>query len=102
MSFVMASPAVSKPIDKGVTSNTTHTAPCSSLASPLSSRSSPPQSQVVVSVTSVVVCVVVVVVVVVVEWLYYAERIIIVGWADLSDFFRPFSSVKCVFLFYVQ
>ena len=31
--------------------------------------------------------VVVVVVVVAVEWLYYSERIIIVRWADLSDFF---------------
>ena len=30
---------------------------------------------------------VVVVVVVVVEWLYYSKRIIIVRWADLSDFF---------------
>ena len=29
-----------------------------------------------------------VVVVVVVEWLYYSKRIIIVRWADLSDFFR--------------
>ena len=36
--------------------------------------------------------------VVVVEWLYYSKRIIIVRWADLSDFFfRSFSSVKCVF-----
>ena len=35
--------------------------------------------------------VVVVVVVVVVEWLYYSNRIIIVRWADLSDFFRSFS-----------
>ena len=26
-------------------------------------------------------------VVVVVEWLYYSKRIIIVRWADLSDFF---------------
>ena len=41
-------------------------------------------------------------VVVVVEWLYYSKRIIIVRWADLSDFFRSFSSVKCVFLFHVQ
>ena len=48
MSFVMTSPAVSKPTDKGVTSNTSHTAPSSSLASPLSSRSSPPQFQVVI------------------------------------------------------
>ena len=45
---------------------------------------------------------VVVVVVVVVEWLYYSKRIIIVRWADLSDFFRSFSSEKCVFLFHVQ
>ena len=36
-----------------------------------------------------------VVVVVVVEWLYYSKRIIIVRWADLIDFFRSFSSVKC-------
>ena len=43
-----------------------------------------------------------VVVVVVVERLNYSRRIIIVRWADLSDFFRSFSSVKCVFLFYVQ
>ena len=36
-------------------------------------------------------------------WLYYSKRIIIVRWADLSDFFfRSFSSVKCVFLFHVQ
>ena len=28
-----------------------------------------------------------VVAVVVVEWLYYSKRIIIVRWADLSDFF---------------
>ena len=41
-------------------------------------------------------------VVVVVEWLYYYKRIIIVRWADLSDFFRSFSYVKCVFLFHVQ
>ena len=34
--------------------------------------------------------VVVVVVVVVVEWLYYSKRIIIVRWADLSDFFVDF------------
>ena len=32
-------------------------------------------------------CCCVVVVVVVVEWLYYSKRIIIVRWADLSDFF---------------
>ena len=38
-------------------------------------------------------------VVVVVEWLYYSKRIVIVRWADLSDFFRSFSSVKCVFCF---
>ena len=37
-----------------------------------------------------------------VDWLYYSKRIIIVRWADLSDFFRWFSSVKCVFLFHVQ
>ena len=43
----MTTPAVSKPADKGVTSNTSHTAPGSSPASPLSSRSSPPHSQVV-------------------------------------------------------
>ena len=47
--------------------------------------------------------VVVVAVVVVVEWSYFSERIIIVRWADLSDFCcRSFSSVKCVFLFHVQ
>ena len=40
----------------------------------------------------------IVVVVVVVEWLYYSKRIIIVRWADLSDF----SSISCVFLFHVQ
>ena len=48
MSFVMTSPAVSKPTDKGATSNTSHTAPGSLPASPLSSRSSPPQFQVVI------------------------------------------------------
>ena len=42
------------------------------------------------------------IIVVVVEWLYYSKRIIMVRWADLSDFFRSFSSVKCVFLFHVQ
>ena len=47
MNCVMTSPAVSKPTDKRVTSNTSHTAPGSSPASPLSSRSSPPHSQVV-------------------------------------------------------
>ena len=40
--------------------------------------------------------------VVVVEWLYYSKRIIIVTGADLTDFFRRFSSEKCVFLFHVQ
>ena len=30
------------------------------------------------------------------------EYIIIVRWAEISDFFRSFSSVKCVFLFHVQ
>ena len=40
---------------------------------------------------------------VVVEWLYYSKRIIVVRWADLSEFFfRSFSSEKCVFLFHVQ
>ena len=52
-----------------------------------------------VVVVVVVVAVVVVVVIVVVEWLYYCKRVIIVRWADLSDFFRSFSSVKCVFCF---
>ena len=47
MNFVMTS-AVSKPIGKGVTSNTSHIAPGSSPASPLPSVSSPPHSQVVV------------------------------------------------------
>ena len=38
-------------------------------------------------------------VVVVVEWLYYSKRIILVGWADLSDFFRRFSYEKmCIFV----
>ena len=39
---------------------------------------------------------------IVVEWLYYSKRIIIDKRADLSDFFRRFSSEKCVFLFHVQ
>ena len=47
MSFVKTPPAVSKPTDKGVTSNTSHTAPGSSPASPLPSVFSPPHSQVV-------------------------------------------------------
>ena len=47
MNFIMTSPAVSKPTDKGVATNASHTAPGSSPASPLSSRSSPPHSQVV-------------------------------------------------------
>ena len=43
--------------------------------------------------------VVVVVVVVVVEWLYYSKRIIIVRWADLSDFFSfIFVGKMCVFV----
>ena len=33
---------------------------------------------------------------------FYSKRIIIVRWADLGDFFRSVSSVKCVFLFHVQ
>ena len=37
---------------------------------------------------NVVVVVVVAAAAVVVEWLYYSKRIIIVRWADLSDFFR--------------
>ena len=36
---------------------------------------------------------------VVVEWLYYSKRIIIDKRAELSDFFRSFSSIKCVFCF---
>ena len=43
-----------------------------------------------------------IIVVVVVEWLYYSERLITVRSADLSELFRWFSSVKCVFLFHVQ
>ena len=43
----MTTPAVSKPTEKGVTSNTSHIVPGSSPASPLSSRSNPPYSQVV-------------------------------------------------------
>ena len=39
--------------------------------------------------------------VVVVEWLYYSKRIIIVRWADLSDFCR-FSAENVYFLFHVQ
>ena len=49
-----------------------------------------------------VVVVVVVVVVVAVVMVFYSKRIIIVRWADLSDFFRSFSSENCVFLFHVQ
>ena len=38
----------------------------------------------------------VVVVVVAVEWLYYSKRIIIVRWADLSDFFSLiFVGLEC-------
>ena len=40
--------------------------------------------------------------VVVVEWLYYSKRIIIVRWADLSDFVSSIFVGKCVFLFHVQ
>ena len=37
---------------------------------------------------------------VVVEWLYYSKRIIIVRWADLSDFFSfIFVGKMCVFVF---
>ena len=37
---------------------------------------------------------------VVVEWLYYSKRIIIVRWADLSDFFSfIFVGKMCVFCF---
>ena len=37
--------------------------------------------------------------VVVVEWLYYSKRIIIVRWADLSDFFSLiFVGKVCVFV----
>ena len=41
-----------------------------------------------------------VVVVVVVEWLYYSKRIIIVRWADLSDFVYSsiFVGKMCVFV----
>ena len=43
--------------------------------------------------------VVVFVVVVFVEWLYYSKRIIIVRWADLSDFFSLIFVCKmCVFV----
>ena len=38
----------------------------------------------------------------VVEWLNYSKRIIIVGWADLSEFVRSFSLEKWVFLFHDQ
>ena len=37
-----------------------------------------------------------------VEWLHHSKRIIIVRSADLSDFFRSFSSVNCVFFFHAQ
>ena len=38
-------------------------------------------------------------VVVVVEWSYYSERIIIVRWADLSDFFSSiFVGKMCIFV----
>ena len=47
-------------------------------------------------------CVVVVVVVVVffwcVEWLYFSNRIIVVRWADLSDFLLIFVRKMCVFV----
>ena len=37
--------------------------------------------------------------VVVVEWLYYSKRIIIVRWADLSDFFSSiFVGKMCIFV----
>ena len=39
---------------------------------------------------------------VVVDWLYYSKRIIVDEGADLSEFFRWFSSVKCVFLLHAQ
>ena len=42
------------------------------------------------------VVVAVVVVVVVVEWLYYSKRIIIVRWADLSDFSSIFVGKMCI------
>ena len=35
-----------------------------------------------------------------VEWLYYSKRIIIVRWADLSDFFSSiFVGNMCIFCF---
>ena len=41
----------------------------------------------------------IIIVVVVVEWLYYSKRIIIVRWADLSDFFSSiFVGKMCVFV----
>ena len=43
-----------------------------------------------VVVVVLVLVLVLVLVVVVVEWLYYSKRIIIVRWADLSDFFVDF------------
>ena len=54
----------------------------------------------VMCVVCCVLCVVCVCVVVVVEWLYYSKRIIIVRWADLSDFFFSFIFVckMCVFV----
>ena len=39
---------------------------------------------------------------VVVEWFFYCKRIIIVRWADLSDFFSLIFVGKCVFLFHVR
>ena len=49
--------------------------------------------------TAAVAVVVVVGVVVVVEWLYYSKRIIIVRWADLSDFFSLiFVGKMCVYV----
>ena len=39
------------------------------------------------------------IIVVVVEWLYYSKRIIIVRWADLSDFFVvDFRRKMCIFV----
>ena len=63
-----------------------------------------PESQTPgVVVVGVAVAVGVVGVVVDDEWSYYSKRIIMVRWADLSDFFfRSFASEKCVFLFHVQ